>query len=187
MQTLTMYWMPIVISAVLCHIASALIWMVLPLHKHDYKNPGDKEKPILDFVRSMAFAPGVYYVPWCGHGADRKNPANIEKMKAGPYAMLTVMPGMPNIGRSMGMWIVNLLLIGFGVAYIAGSAGLPHTASYMQVFKVCGLIAFMAHAGNALTMSIWMGQPWSQVPGRVIDALIYASLTAGTFAWRWPH
>ncbi len=186
METLTNFWLPILLSAVFCHFASAILWMASPLHKHDYKNPGDKEKSILDFIRSAALAPGVYYVPWCGHGADRKKPEVIEKMKAGPYAMITVMPGMPNMGKSMGLWLLNLLLIGFGIAYIAGSAGMDYHAHYMHVFKVCGLIAFMAHAGNALTMSIWMGQPWSQVPGRVIDALIYAALTAGTFGWLWP-
>lgn len=186
METLTTLWMPIAISAALCWIASALLWMVLPVHKHDFKNPGDKEKSIMDFVRSSGLAPGMYWVPYCGHGGDRKNPETIEKMKTGPYAGLIVMPGTPNMGKSLGLWIVNLLLISFGVAYIAGSAGMDHHASYLHVFKVCGLIALLAHAGNALTMSIWMGMPWSQLPGRVIDALVYAALTGGTFGWLWP-
>lgn len=186
METIKLFWKPILLSAVIVHFASALIWMVLPIHKHDYKNPGDKEKTILDFIRNLGLVPGVYYVPWCGHGADRKNPETIEKMKKGPYAMLTVMPGAPNMGMSMGLWILNLIGISFFVAYIAGNAGMHPGMAYMKVFKVCGLIALLAHAGNALTMSIWMGSPWSQVPGRVIDALIYASLTAGTFAWLWP-
>ena len=187
MQTLTLHWMPILISAVLCHIASALLWMVLPVHKNDFRNPGDKERSILDFVRSLGLAPGTYYVPFCKPGAESKKPENIEKMKVGPYAMLTVMPGAPNMGKSLGLWILNLLMISFGIAYVVGSSGLDHHAGYMHVFKVVGIIAFMTHAGNALTLSIWMGMPWSQLPGRIIDAVVYAALTAGTFAWRWPH
>jgi hypothetical protein len=186
MQTLSMFWLPILISAVLCHIASALLWMVLPIHKHDFKNPGDKEKTIMDFVRTLGLAPGVYWVPFCGHGGDRKNPEVIAKMKAGPYAALTIMPGAPSMGKCLGLWIVNLLLVSFGIAYVAGSAGMDNHAGYWHVFKVCGIIAFMTHAGNALTLSIWMGMPWGQLPGRIIDALVYASLTAGSFAGFWP-
>lgn len=179
-------WKPIALSAVIVHFASAIIWMASPLHKHDYKSPGDKEKTILDFLKAAALQPGVYYVPWCGHGKDRKDPAVMEKMKAGPWAMVTVMPGLPNMGKSMLLWIINLLLIGTCVAYIASHANLG-AAPYLKVFQMVGATAFLAHAGNSLTMSIWMGQPWSQVPGRVADGLIYALLTAGTFAWLWPH
>ena len=51
----------------------------LPLHKHDYKNPGDKEGPLTD-LRAKSFEPGVYMVPWC-HGKE-KDPATADKMKA---------------------------------------------------------------------------------------------------------
>jgi hypothetical protein len=32
-----------------------------------------------------------------------------------------------------------------------------------------------------------MGMPWSHVPGRVFDGVVYALLTAGVFGWLWPH
>lgn len=185
MRTLELFWMPILLSAVLVHFASALVWMVLPIHKHDYKNPGPNEKSILDFVRSLGLTPGVYVSPWMGPGVDRKDPANIAKFKQGPYVQLTVM-APPSMGRSLLLWIVNLLGICFMVAYVAGSAGMQPGATPLHAFKVCGLIALMAHAGNALTLSIWMGMPWSQLPGRIIDALIYAAITGGVFAWLWP-
>jgi hypothetical protein len=186
MQTIELFWKPILLSAVLVHVASAIVWMVLPIHKNDFKNPGEKEKSILEFVRTLGLPAGMYWVPYCAHGADRKNPEMIEKLKNGPYASLIIMPKQPNMGVSMGMWVFNLLAISFAVAYIAGSAGMAPGASYMHAFKVCGLIALLAHAGNALTLSIWMGMPWTQLPGRIIDAVLYASLTAGTFAWLWP-
>lgn len=186
MQTIELFWKPILLSAVLCHVASALLWMVLPIHKNDFKNPGDKEKTLMDFVRTVGLPPGMYWVPYCGPGTDRKNPEVMEKLKNGPYASFIIMPKAPSMGASLGMWIVNLLLISFAIAYIAGSAGMMPGATYMQAFKVCGLIALLAHAGNALTLSIWMGLPWSQLPGRIVDAVVYASLTAGTFAWLWP-
>ena len=184
METLTTLWMPIVLSAALCWIASAILWMASPLHKHDYKNPGDKEKTIMDFIRSAGLTQGVYFVPWC-HGMDRKSPEYQEKMKNGPFAMVSVMAA-PNMGKALGLWMVNLLLIACGVAFIAGSAGMDPGAQYMHVFKVCGLIAFIAHAGNAMTISIWMGMPWKQFPGRIVDSLIYGTLSGGAFGWLWP-
>ena len=59
-------------------------------------------------------------------------------------------------------------------------------AEYLHVFRITGTGALLAYAGYAMPMAIWHGMPWSQVPGRVIDGVIYALLTAGTFAWLWP-
>jgi hypothetical protein len=178
-------WKPIVLSAVIVHVASAIVWMVLPIHKNDYKGAGDKEKSILDVLRSAALSPGVYCVPWCLPGAEKKDPALAERMKTGPNASITILSGPPNMGTSMAMWVLNLLIVGVIVAYIASHAGLDG-AKYLRVFQLVGATAFLAHAGNAMTMSIWLGMPWSQLPGRVIDGLIYSLLTAGTFAWLWP-
>ena len=36
-------WMPIVVSAVICWVMSALIWTVLKWHNGDYKRLGDEE------------------------------------------------------------------------------------------------------------------------------------------------
>lgn len=176
-------WLPILVSAVVLFIASSIIWMATPLHKHDYKNPGEKEGPFIDAVRTLGFAPGVYYIPWCQGIKDKA--AMAEKLKAGPWAMLTVMPGPPNMGRNLGMWLVHLLLVGLFVAYIAGLS-LPAGASFLPVFRAAGAAALLAHAGYALPMAIWHGMPWSQLPGRFIDGVIYALLTGAVFAVLWP-
>lgn len=176
-------WMPIVVSAVIVFVASSIIWMASPLHKHDYKNPGDREGPLLDFLRSHAFAPGVYYVPWC-HG-KASDEATAEKLRRGPWAMLTVHGGPPNMGKMLGAWFAHLLIVGLFVAYLASHA-LPSGAEYLKVFRIAGTGALLAYAGYALPLCIWHGQPWSQLPGRLVDGVIYALLTAGTFAWLWP-
>lgn len=177
-------WMPIVLSAVIVFVASSIIWMASPLHKHDYKDPGDKEGPLLDLLRAKSFEAGVYYVPWC-HGKTN-DPATADKMKRGPWAMLTVMPGMPNMGKMLGAWILHLVIIGVFVAYLASHA-LPRGAEYLQVFRIAGTGALLAYAGYTMPMCIWHGMPWSQFPGRIVDGVIYALLTAGTFAWLWPR
>lgn len=184
MDFLTALWLPIVVSAVIVFVASAIIWMASPLHKHDYKNPGDKEDAILNFLRSSSFAPGVYYVPWC---QGKEKAAVAEKMKAGPWAMITVMGEAPNFGRSLATWFVNLLLVGLLVAYVSWNAGLHAGTPYLTVFRVTGAAALLGYAGYAIPLSSWHAVPWSQLPGRLLDAAIYALLTAGTFGWLWPE
>ncbi len=186
MEMLQLLWKPILVSAALVFVASSILWMALPIHKHDYKNPGDKEDAILGAVRSASLAPGVYYVPWC-QGAKAKDPAVMEKMKSGPWAMLTVMPHAPHMGRMLFLWFLHLAMVGVFVAYICANAGLAPGARYLAVFRVAGVSAFIAHTGYALPMCIWHGTPWNQLPGRVFDGAVYALLTAGTFAWLWPE
>ncbi|MDX2132739.1 MAG: hypothetical protein SFY69_11880 [Planctomycetota bacterium] len=176
-------WLPILASAVGVFVASSLIWMATPLHKHDYKNPGDKEPRLLDALRDAALAPGVYFLPWCMGMADKG--AMMEKLKAGPWALVYVQGGPPSMGKNLGAWFAHLLIVGVFVAYVAGT-GLAAGAPFLAVFRAVGAAALLAHAGYALPMAIWHGMPWSQVPGRLIDGVIYALVTGGIFAWLWP-
>lgn len=186
MAFLAALWMPIVLSAVFVFVASAIIWMASPLHKHDYKNPGEHENTMLDFFRNLNLEPGVYYVPWC-QGKNMKDPAVQAKMKAGPYVQTIVLPGTPSMGKMLAAWMFHLLIVSVFVAYVAHLALPASDAPYLKVFQIAGTAALLAHAGYALPLCIWHGQPWAQLPGRVVDGVIYALLTAGTFGWLWPH
>ncbi len=186
MDFLTALWLPIVASAVAVFIASSIIWMATPLHKHDYKNPGDAEGPIMDLVRRLGLKPGVYFVPWC-HGKDMKDPAVQAKMKAGPWAQLIVMPGGPSMGKMLGSWFVHLVIVCVFVAWIVFTSGVTHMvapatkAEFMPVFKMAAISSFLAYGGYSLPLAIWHGQPWSQVPSRVLDGVIYACVTGAIF------
>lgn len=184
MDAILSLWLPIILSAVAVFIASSIIWMATPLHKHDYKDPGTSEGALLDTLRTTGLSPGVYFVPWVGC-SGKPDQAAMDKMKRGPWAMLTVMSGAPNMGKTLGLWFVHLLIVGVFVAYITGLA-LPHGAPYLKVFQVAGTAAFLAYGGYAFPLSIWHAQPWSQLPLRIIDGLIYALVTAGVFGWLWP-
>jgi hypothetical protein len=52
---------------------------------------------------------------------------------------------------------------------------------------VVGTAAFLAYGLGNLSNGIWRGYPWSYVIKEVVDGLIYALLTAGTFGWLWPR
>ena len=197
MDFLTQLWMPIVISAVVVFIASAVLWMVLPFHKKDYTPPPD-EASIQNAIRTHGFKPGMYFIPWC-QGGNMKDPALVERMKAGPWALMIIPDGTPNFGRSLGIWFVNCLVIAVFVGYVAGhalnletahsaAAGLVKTAPpYLRVFQLVGAVTFLAHAGMSAHDTIWKGLSWRHAIVKIFDGLVYACLTAGIFGWLWPH
>lgn len=187
MNEIIALWKPILASAVLVFIASSIIWMFLPIHKGDYKNPGAKEGPLLDALRAAALPGGSYNFPWCDH-KNMKDPAMVAKLKAGPWVLMHVAAKQPNMGPMMGLWFLNLVLVGVFVAYLAGHAGLTgDKAAYLNVFRVTGTAALLAYGGSSLTMCIWHGHAWSLLPGKIFDGVVYALLTAGCFAWLWPR
>lgn len=185
MVSLAQLWMPILASAVTVFIASSVIWMALPIHKKDYKSCGEHEDRLMDFIKSAGFSPGVYFMPWCQHGG-KPDPATQEKQKNGPWASLFVLP-KPNMGKMLAMWFVHILLVEVFVAYITSHAGLISGSDYLKVFRVAGATSFLAFAGYSIPLCVWHGMPWSQLPGRVFDGLVYTGLTAGMFGWLWPH
>jgi hypothetical protein len=184
MVSLGALWIPIVLSAVIVFVASSILHMVLPYHRSDYKKLPDEEK-----VRAAiggGLTPGLYAVPYCTP-KDMKLAAAIEKYKQGPVALMSVYPSAPPaMPKFLGEWFVYCLIISYFVAYLAGRT-VAHGTPYLAVFRVVGTAAFLAYGLANLANGIWRGQPWSVVTKEVIDGLIYALLTAGTFGWLWPR
>ena len=185
MVPLTELWLPILLSAVIVFIASSILHMVLPYHRSDYKPLPDEEK-VRSALRGMNLKPGLYHFPFCTH-KEMNTEAAKAKFAQGPNGLVTIMPTGPvNMGKYLGQWFVYCLIISFFVAYLTGRTLAPGT-HYLQVFRVAGVAAFLAYGLSCLSSGIWKGQPWSNVAKEVVDGLIYALLTAGTFGWRWPH
>ena len=101
--------------------------------------------------------------------------------------MMTITPnGPPAMPTLLSRWLGFLLLIGFFVAYLAGHT-VPPGAYYLQVFRVVGTAAFLAYGFGTISNAIWKGQTLTFTIKEVIDGLVYALLTAGTFGWLWPR
>ena len=49
-----------------------------------------------------------------------------------------------------------------------------------------GLAALMGYAFGPIPNAIWWGHPWTIAVKHVVDGVIYALVTAATFAWLWP-
>ena len=84
------------------------------------------------------------------------------------------------------MWFVYCLIISFFVAYLAAHTIAPG-AYYLRVFRIVGTAAFLAYGFGTISNAIWEGQTFSFTAKEVLDGLIYALLTAGTFRWLWPR
>jgi hypothetical protein len=186
MVPISALWMPILVSAVIVFVASSILHMVLPYHKSDYRKLPEEDR-VVDALRAAGVTPGpVYHFPHTTH-KDMKSPEVAEKFKRGPVGLLTVIPsGPPAMGKYLGLWFVYCIVVSVLVAILAGTTLRPGT-SYLLVFHLTGLAAFLAYGVGQLQDSIWKGQTWGVTFKHIVDGLIYALLTAGTFGWLWPR
>ena len=186
MVTLGMLWLPILGAAVLVFLASALIHMVLPIHKSDYKKLPDEEAVRAALLKALP-GPGQYVIPWCSDMKEMTSPEMIAKQNQGPNGLLFLRPnGQMSMGATLGKWFLVCLLISATTAYLASQV-LPAGSTYLAVFCPVATAAFMAYGYANLAHSIWGGRPWIIAIKELFDALVYACLTAGMFGWRWPH
>jgi hypothetical protein len=185
MAFLAALWLPILLSAVFVFIASSVMHMLLPYHRSDYNQLPEEDK-ILSVLRTVPLKRGLYVFPFCTH-KDMKSPAIVEKYKQGPVGFLNVLPsGPPAMRKFLIQWFLYCLLIGFFVAYLAAHT-IATGANYLVVFRVVGTAAFLAYGVGQVSNGIWKGQKWSAAAKEILDGLVYALLTAGTFGWLWPR
>jgi len=183
---MTSLWLPVVLSAVIVFVVSAIIHMVLPYHRNDLRK-APKEDELMDALRRLDIPPGDYLVPHSGSMEGMKKPEFIEKMKKGPIALLTVAPGAaPSMGPNLALWFLYSLLVSVFAGYITGRA-LGPGASYLAVFRFVGTTAFMGYSFALLQSSIWYKRSWVTTLKSVFDGFLYGLFTAGTFGWLWPR
>lgn len=178
-------WLPILLAAVIVFVASSIIHMVLPYHRNDFRKV-PKEDAVQDALRGFNIPPGDYALPYAASPGDMQKPGFLEKMNKGPVVLMTVVPsGPPSMGTSLALWFVYCVIVGIFAAYIAGRA-LEPGAQYLAVFRFAGCTAFAGYALGLLQNSIWYHRDWVATLKSVLDGLVYALLTAGTFGWLWP-
>lgn len=184
MILLMQLWLPILLSAVFVFIASSIIHMLFQWHKSDYKGFANEEDVRAALGKS---APGIYLVPYCSDMKAMSSPEMQAKFKDGPIAKIVLRPGCtPNMGKQLTQWFVFCLVVSLFCACI-GAHSFAVGAVYMNVFCVIGTAAFMGYGFYTIPHGIWWGQPWGAVLKDMLDGLIYALVTAGTFGWLWPR
>ena len=119
MSLLGALWLPIVLSAVLVFVVSAIIHMVLKYHNRDYT-----KLPNEDAVRAALRAgnpePRQYIIPYCPDPKEMESPEMQQKFIEGPVGVLNLRrPGPPTMGPMLFQWFVFILVVSFFVAYLA--------------------------------------------------------------------
>lgn len=186
MVSIAALWLPILLSAVFVFIVSSVVHMMLGYHRTDFRRLPNEDK-MLDSLRSGDIPPGDYLFPRPASHREMSSPEMMEKYKKGPVGVMTLLPsGPPAMGKQLVQWFVFCLVVGIGAAYLTGRALGPE-ATYLAVFRFAGTSAFYAYAFGRVVESIWMGRAWSTTLKNVFDGLVYALVTAATFAWLWPH
>ena len=178
-------WLPILLSAITVFAASSIIHMFLGYHMGDMGRLPQQDA-LLDAIRGMNVAHGDYIMPKCDTMKEMRTPEFKQKMQRGPLVMMTVSGGGMEMGKSLGLWFVYLLVIGVCCAYIAGRE-LTVGATYLSVFRLTGFAAFMGYAMALPQASIWYRRNWRMTLVTMFDGLVYALLTGGMFGWLWPH
>ena len=184
MVTIISLWLPILLSAVFVFIISSVIHTVMTYHKPDFsKLP--QEDDVMDALRKFDIPPSDYAVPYAGSSKAMNTPEYKEKLNKGPVGFMTVMPNGPwNMTSSLIQWFVYSVVVGIVVAYVTGRV-VDGGADYLAVFRVSGTVAFACYSMALAQNSIWFYRSWGSTFRFMLDGLVYALLTAGTFGWLW--
>ncbi len=173
---LTSLLLPIALASIALFFASFLSWMVVQLHKDDWKKVA-KEDDLMDAVRNCDLPVGSYMFPGCANAEEMKSEAYAKKWDAGPCGILTIYPKV-KMGRNLGLTFVYFLVINFCLAYLS-TLGLEHSDDFRTVFRfitVTGLLTFLA---AMVQHAIWFH---NRIVGHIIESLVYRAI----FAAMWP-
>jgi len=179
-------WLPVLVSAALVWIASAVAWMVIKHHKNDMRKLPN-EDAVADALRKLAIPPGQYVTPFMADMKDMKDPAVVKRYNDGPIALINVQPnGMPGMGKSLIQYFLYCFLVSFVTGYVARHTLNFGSARY-DVFHLTGTVAIASYALALIPESIWMWRPWPATIKSLCDSIVYGLLTGAVFAYLWPH
>lgn len=183
MEMLLSLWLPVILSTIALFFASFVAWTVLPHHRPDYRRWPD-EDALLTQVRESGAKPGEYAFPYCDH-ASMKDEAVMARYRQGPWGIVNVWPGQPNMPANMAKTIVYFLVVTVAIAYV-GTRALPTGAAFGDVFQVVGTTGILAYAAGQICREIWFTRPLRAKLMDFLDGVAYGVITGLIFGWLWP-
>jgi hypothetical protein len=172
--------LPIGLSAVALFFASFLSWMVLQLHKDDWRKLA-KEDDFLATVKKCDIPVGSYMFPKANCNADMQSEEFQKRWATEPHGLLTILPNV-NMGQNLGLTFMYFLAVSVGLGYLA-SLACPPGADFISVFRFVFVAGFMTFLAAIVAHAIWF-RP--RIVGHVIESVAYAAITATLFAVLWP-
>jgi len=185
MTSIAALWLPILLSAVFVFIVSSIIHMALPIHRKDFLGVPN-EDDIRAALRKATVPPGQYMIPHAPSMKASAEPEFLARMNEGPVLTMIVQSNGPwAMGPSLLKWFAFSLIVSVFCAYLAGIANPPGAAA-MAIFQVTGAVAFLGYVFSHVHEWTWKGLGTDVMVRFAIDGVIYALITAATFAWLWP-
>jgi hypothetical protein len=175
---LTSLAVPILLSAVALFIASFLSWMVVQLHKDDWKKL-ENEDAVMGATGGIPV--GSYMFPRANSMAEMKTPEFQKKYEAGPRGVLTILP-KTNMGLNLGLTFLYFVAVSFLFAYLASMA-LPPEANFASVLRFVSTAALMTFLAAMVQHAIWFR---TRIFGHLIESIGYALIVGFLFAIFWP-
>lgn len=185
MADLLQLWLPILLTAVFVFIASSLIHMVFKWHAAEYRALRNEDE-VRAALQAGISGPGKYVLPHCEEMKDMQSETMQQKYREGPLGILLIGPnGLPNMAKLLSQWFVLSLVVaaiaGLMAVQTVGLQGDGHDAGHLV-----GLASLLAYSAGSVIDGIWMYKPWRSVAKDLLDAVIYAIISALTFMWLWP-
>ncbi|MEM9403618.1 MAG: hypothetical protein AAGA44_14160 [Pseudomonadota bacterium] len=179
-MSVLIYWQAVLLSAVLVFFVSAIVWMVMPWHKSDFKAVPDEESAR---AALKGIQPGHYMIPHCINPKELEDEVMKQRFIDGPIAYFSVQEsGLPEMGPRMLKIFLFYLFVSGLCAYLLDFHG-AEDASYLDTFQLTGTVAWAAYGLAHIQDSVWFAKPWSITLKNIFDAFIYALVTGGVFGW----
>jgi hypothetical protein len=178
-------WLPILLSAVIVWIVSAIVWMALPHHKNDFIALAD-EDAFIEFIRRSGIKPGNYVFPDFRGREAMKSEKICKTLEEGPVGHLSVWRTPLTMGGKMFATFVVYLVVSTLIAYLTRVA-LPGAAPFAKVFQIAGTAGVLAYCFSFIPNAVWFGAYKRTIVASFIDGILYGLMTGAIFAWRWPH
>jgi hypothetical protein len=184
MRMLAAIWLPTIVAAVAVFIVSSIIHMVVRWHQHDEAQIPN-EDAVANALRGLPA--GEYRLPWAANMEEMKSAAFQEKAKRGPMARIGIFQGDMAKGfqKALILWFVYSLVASFIAGHVAYAA-LGRATDEHDIIHAVWLTAFAGYGLGLAQQSIWGPKKWVATAKSLVDAAIYAAVTAGIFVWLWP-
>ena len=178
-------WLPILLSAGIVWIVSAIVWMALPHHKQDFINLPD-EDAFIDFLKRSGIKPGNYVFPDFRGREAMKSEKTCKLLEQGPVGHLSVWPTPLTMGGKMFATFIVYLAVSTLIAYLTRVA-LPGPAPFAKVFQIAGTAGVLAYCFSFIPNGVWFGAYKRTLVASFIDGIAYGCITGAIFAWLWQH
>ena len=172
-------WLPILVSAVLVFIVSAIIHMVLKYHNTDYSRLPN-EDAVRAAIRAGKPAPAQYVIPYCSEMKDMEKPEMKQKYTEGPVAVITVLPHRHSEhGQEPGPVVRVHLLWSLSSSPTWRSHSLARERPTSRCSARSGRSGSWPMALGQVPNSIWWGKPWKKTVKNMLDGFVYGAGDGG--------